>query len=51
MAGLQKSQCCCKAVAWLRKSSKFLETQLNYSVYAEYLMDIEHCAVSVSLEG
>lgn len=39
MVRLQQSQCC-KAVAWLTKLSKFLETHLGCSVHVEYLMDI-----------
>ena len=51
MIRLQQSQCCCEIVAWLRKSAKFLERHLNYSVYVEHLMDTARCAVFVSLEG
>lgn len=40
---LQQSQCCHKAVAWLRKFSKFLEISMNYSVYVEYFLEIMLC--------
>lgn len=50
MIKLQPGQYCCKVVAWLRKSSKFLEIHLDYSVYAECLMDTVHFAAFVSLE-
>lgn len=51
MIRLQQSQCCHKAVAWLRKSSEFLEIYMNYSVYEEYFMDTVLYALFVSLES
>lgn len=51
MIRLQQSQCCHKAVAWLRKSSEFLEIYMNYSVYVEYYMDTVPYALFLSLES
>lgn len=48
---LQQSQCYCKAVAWLRNFSKFLEIYVNYSVYVEYFMDTVLYALFLSLES
>ena len=48
---LQQSQCCCKAVAWLRKFSKFLEIHINYSVCVEYFMDTVLYALFLSLDS
>lgn len=39
-------------MTWLRKSTKFLETQLSYSRYTEYLLDTisqQQCKVKAML--
>lgn len=40
---LQQSQCPCIAMAWLRKSSKLFEGQLDYSDRVEHLMNTAYC--------
>lgn len=51
MIRLQQSKRCHKAVACLRKFSKFLEIYMNYFVYVEYFMDTMLYALFLSLES